>query len=120
MRHRKIALTTRFDAADTLYFAIRISARTEKSEIKNGIQREYRFDAERKWRFDFAWPDKKVAVEVDGGRWKPGGGRHASDADMEKTNRATELGWRVFRFSASQVVNDPVGVAEKIDEILRV
>ncbi len=29
--------------------------------------REYRFHRERRWRFDFAWPDYKVAVEVEGG-----------------------------------------------------
>lgn len=26
-------------------------------------EREYRFDPERRWRFDFAWPDQMLAVE---------------------------------------------------------
>src|SRR5260363_45047 len=26
-------------------------------------QREYRFDAMRRWKFDFAWPNWKIAVE---------------------------------------------------------
>lgn len=30
-------------------------------------EREFRFHPERRWRFDFAWPDVKVAVEIDGG-----------------------------------------------------
>ena len=28
---------------------------------------EYKFHPTRRWRFDLAWPDKKVAVEVQGG-----------------------------------------------------
>lgn len=60
---------------------------------------EHRFDPERKWRFDYAWPDRKVALEVEGGAWT--GGRHTRAAgflaDMEKYNRAVILGWRVLR-----------------------
>ena len=37
-------------------------------------QREYRFHPERKWRFDFAWPERRFAVEIEG--ITPGQGRH--------------------------------------------
>lgn len=67
-----------------------------------GIQapeREYRFHDKRRWRFDYAWVQARVALEVEGGVWT--GGRHTSGAgfmkDIEKYNRATLLGWRVFR-----------------------
>ena len=67
--------------------------------------REYRFAADRKWRFDFAWPDRKLAVEVEGGVYS--GGRHTRGAgyvkDMEKYNRAAVLGWCVLRFDTAQV-----------------
>lgn len=60
---------------------------------------EHRFHPERKWRFDYAWPDAKVALEVEGGVWT--GGRHTSSAgflkDIEKYNAAARLGWRVLR-----------------------
>jgi len=63
--------------------------------------REYRFDPVRKWRFDFAWPDQKVAVELDGGIWTKGG--HTTGGgimrDMEKSNAAQLDGWLVLRFS---------------------
>ena len=63
----------------------------------------------RRWRFDFAWPDRLLAVEVDGGAWIPGGGRHTRGAgfasDHEKFNRATLLGWRVLRFTARHVAD---------------
>lgn len=60
---------------------------------------EHRFFAERRWRFDYAWPARRVALEVEGGVWT--GGRHTHPSgfikDMEKYNKATELGWCVFR-----------------------
>lgn len=59
---------------------------------------EYRFHPVRKWRFDFAWPDAKVALEVQGGIWF--GGRHTRGAalikEWEKLNTAASLGWRIL------------------------
>jgi len=63
-------------------------------------EREFLFHPVRKWRFDFAWPDKKIAVEVEGGIWT--GGRHTRGKgfldDCEKYNQAALLGWMVLRF----------------------
>lgn len=62
-------------------------------------EREHRFDAERLWRFDFAWPDYKIAVEIEGqGRHQTVDGQRK---DCEKYNRATVLGWRVLRYMAT-------------------
>lgn len=66
---------------------------------------EHRFHATRRWRFDLAWPDRMIAVEVDGGVWS--GGRHTRGAgfvaDCLKVNEATAMGWRVFRFPTPHV-----------------
>lgn len=66
---------------------------------------EHRFHPVRKWRFDLAWPDRMIAVEVDGGVWS--GGRHTRGAgfiaDCKKINEATAMGWRVFRFPTPHV-----------------
>jgi very-short-patch-repair endonuclease len=63
----------------------------------------------RRWRFDFAWPDLRLAVEVDGGIWIPGGGRHnrgaGYEADVEKLNVAVILGWRLLRFTPRHLAN---------------
>lgn len=67
--------------------------------------REFRFHPIRLWRFDFAWPDKKLAVECEGGVWV--GGRHTQPSgfldDCEKYNAAALLGWRVLRFPSAAV-----------------
>lgn len=61
----------------------------------------------RDWRFDFAWPDLKVAVEVDGGIWSRG--RHVRGSGYadgcRKKNFATSLGWSVFTFTPSMIEN---------------
>jgi very-short-patch-repair endonuclease len=70
-------------------------------------QREYRFCPRRKWRFDFAWPRCRVAVEIEGGIWAHG--RHTRgkgyEADLEKYNAAALGGWRVLRFTPAMVQN---------------
>ena len=59
---------------------------------------EYRFDAVRRWRFDFAFVDSKVALEVQGGLFT--GGRHSRGPALlkehEKLNAAACDGWRVL------------------------
>jgi very-short-patch-repair endonuclease len=68
-------------------------------------EREYRFHATRKWRFDFAWPEVRLAVEVDGGTWT--GGRHTRGKgyreDCVKMADALLAGWRVLRVVPPQV-----------------
>lgn len=60
---------------------------------------EYRFHGRRKWRFDYAWPAWKVALEVEGGVWT--GGAHGRGTgitrDIEKYNHAAAMGWLVVR-----------------------
>lgn len=88
---------------------------------------EYRFHPARNWRFDFADPGSKVAIEIEGGiyckskkskttEYNSGGtrvihtetdnrtgGRHNTGKgfkeDCEKYNAATMLGWKVIRLT---------------------
>lgn len=66
---------------------------------------EYRFHPTRRWRFDVAWPDRSLAVEIDGAVWT--GGRHTRGAgvekDTEKYAEAMIAGWRVLRVTTGQV-----------------
>jgi len=81
--------------------------------------REFRFHHRRRWRFDFAWPLYKVAVEVDGGIYSRG--RHVRgtgfERDAEKRNAAVLAGWRVLHFTPSHVKS---GIAVKmIEDLMR-
>jgi very-short-patch-repair endonuclease len=75
---------------------------------------EYRFAPPRLWRLDWTLPALKIAVEVDGGQWAPGGGRHGSDADRDKMNHAAAAGFRVFHFSPRQLTEDPWGCVKVV------
>ena len=70
---------------------------------------EYRFDAERRWRFDFAFPLLRIALEVEGGAWTRG--RHTRPMgflkDMEKYNTYTLLGIYLLRFTTAQIEKEP-------------
>ena len=68
---------------------------------------EYQFAAPRRWRFDWAFIQQRVAVEVDGGVWLKFGGRHGSDKDREKLNEAAARGWRVIRLSPQMIEESP-------------
>jgi very-short-patch-repair endonuclease len=70
---------------------------------------EYYFDLAlgRKHRFDWAFPEYRIGVEIDGGGWAPHGGRHAGDGDREKLNIAASLRWLVFRFSPVMINRKP-------------
>lgn len=81
-------------------------------------EREYRFHDVRRFRFDFAWPQYKIAVEVDGGVFAPGGGRHAKDPDREKLNLAAECGWFVFRYSVQMLKKDPQACVDQVRRVL--
>lgn len=76
-----------------------------KATNTTGWQREFRFAPPRRWRFDFAWPQQRIALEIEGGTWV--GGRHNRGAgyvnDLEKYNTATLLGWRLLRVTPEMV-----------------
>lgn len=75
------------------------------SDLKVECIKEHKFHPTRKWRFDYAIPEHKIAIEVEGGVWT--GGRHTSPKgflrDMEKYNTATLMGWRVLRTVPSEL-----------------
>ena len=66
---------------------------------------QYKFCPTRKWRADFAWPKKKIILEVEGGVFT--NGRHVRGkgfiADCEKYNWATLQGWAVYRVTSDCV-----------------
>lgn len=70
-----------------------------------GVVEEHRFHPKRRWRFDYAWPDKMIAFELEGGNWIRG--RHTRgkgyENDCEKYSEAAILGWKVIRATPSMM-----------------
>lgn len=88
--------------------------------LKDRPQMQYVFHPTRKWRFDFAWPEVRVAVEIDGGIFVGGGHnrgvRFSQDAD--KHNEAVLLGWRLLRFTTVQIRGEPVQCIDKVRKLI--
>ena len=82
---------------------------------------EHRPIPARRWRIDRAWPDLKIAVELEGGVYS--GGRHTRGAgyekDLEKYNAMTVAGWRILRYSANQLQDNPDWVVTQIVTLIR-
>ncbi len=54
---------------------------------------------------DLAYPDCRVAIELDSRRWHLN--RESFDRDPERRNRLTILGWTVLNFTWTHYVQDP-------------
>ena len=82
------------------------------------LEKEVRFHATRRWRFDFAVSANRIAFEIEGGVWS--GGRHTRgsgfSADAEKYLNATLAGWTVIRLTERQLEIDFI---ERIVALLR-
>lgn len=85
------------DLADTLAWQVKAAGLPEPV-------RELRF-SDRRFRFDLAWPEQRLAAEVDGGTWT--GGRHSRGQgihnDCVKVSLAASMGWRCMRFDREMV-----------------
>ena len=88
------------DLEETMAFQIRVAKLPEP-------EREYRVCNTRRWRTDFAWPEKRVALEVEGGQWS--NGRHVRgqgyENDCLKYSALAIAGWCVIRATGA-MVND--------------
>ncbi|MGS3139356.1 hypothetical protein ACB316_14190 [Aeromonas sanarellii] len=66
---------------------------------------ELMFHPKRKWRFDYAWEEQKLALEVHGGIHS--GGRHTRGRgfveDRAKMNEAALLGWTVLEVTPEHI-----------------
>ena len=66
---------------------------------------ELLFHPKRKWRFDYAWEEQKLTLEIHGGIHS--GGRHTRGRgfveDRAKMNEATLLGWTVLEVTPEHI-----------------
>jgi hypothetical protein len=93
--------------------------------------REYKFLGDRRFRFDLAIGDKKTvsqiktAIEFEGGIYLKKGGHTTGKGytkDVKKYNLAVRYGWRLIRFTTSDVSrqNWEFAAADQIRELITV
>lgn len=69
-------------------------------------------------RVDFAYPDLRAFLEVDG--YEVHGRPEAMEADFDRQNRLVALGWVPIRFGWRVLVRQPRVVARQIEDVLAV
>lgn len=87
--------------------------------IGKGIRSRLKEAGLRDWRFDFAWPDQWVGLEVEGGGWV--GGRHTRgkgfEDDCVKYAAAARLGWQVIRVTGNMI--DDGSALQTVEAVLQ-
>jgi very-short-patch-repair endonuclease len=89
-------------------------------DLKAGMVEQYRIAPGRRFKWDFAWVEKKVAIELHGGLWSYGAHSRpvGVQRDMTKANIATLAGWRVLYFSTDDLEDDPESVIAQVRALL--
>jgi hypothetical protein len=78
---------------------------------------EFEFDPDRRWRFDYCWPDLMLALEREGGGWVAG--RHTRGKgfknDLQKYLAATVAGWTILRVDLEMIeTGEAIAAAQTI------
>lgn len=70
----------------------------------------------RRVRLDFAYPERNIAIEIDGFEFHSG--REVFESDRERQNLLTAAGWRVVRITYRMLLREPTKVAALISSLL--
>ncbi len=86
-------------------------------------EREYRAWPPRRYRIDFAWPDRCIGVEVQGGTFSTGKTAHnwgpGLRRDAEKLNLAQAQGWRLFHATTDMIRDGCPELMKTLAELLK-
>lgn len=81
-----------------------------RTDLRLDCVKELEFCPGRKWRFDYALPEVKIAVEVEGGTYKTRTYRNKDGVLITTTggrhNSATVLGWRLIRVVPAELLTN--------------
>lgn len=81
---------------------------------------QYKAIVGRQFKWDYAWPEHKILLEVQGGTWS--GGAHARGAgirrDADKNNLAVAAGWRCFYATSDLLREAPDTLVSQIKRLI--
>ena len=99
--------------ADTESAAGRLFIALLRAEEIGGWVQQYPFQG---WFVDVAWPDWKVAVEIDG--WAFHRDHKSFRRDASKRNALVRAGWLPLSFTGHDVHDEPAATAETLTGVL--
>jgi len=100
-------------SGDTESYAERLFAKLLRSEGITGWVEQLPIAG---WRIDFAWPELRLAVEIDG--WAYHSSLDSFRSDRQKDNALQAAGWARLHFTLHDLEEDPIGCAEKVAAML--
>ncbi len=109
------------DCADTLLALAQALTQSDDpavvqaAQVVAGLTRNHPF---RSFWIDLADAGSLTAVEINGGRWQPGGGKHATARDRQKVRQLQQAGWIVLEFLTEECTADPVAVMQEIAQTI--
>lgn len=80
------------------------------------LVRQYHVTGTR-YHLDFALPTEMIGIEIDGHAWHST--RQQRQHDSQRDRILTGLGWRVLRFTASEVTRNPAQCAEEVLALIK-
>ena len=84
---------------------------------RRGIPHEFQYPTRSGYIADFAFPDHRLIVEVDGEAWHSSS--EARKRDRFRDYRLRKGGWTVLRFTATLVESDTCGVVDAVVQHLK-
>ena len=72
-----------------------------------GVRKRLKDEGLQDWRLDFAWPDIKFGVEIQGGTWRKGAHSTGSgiQRDCTKSQQCAGMGWNIVPVTGDDVRN---------------
>lgn len=116
-RARVPRCTRPVDGADTLLALVQTLTTCDDPVVAQAAQvvaRMTRDQPFQRFRIDLADTASLTAVEINGGRWQPGGGKHATARDRQKIRQLQQAGWIVLEFVTSELHADTISVIHEI------
>ena len=80
-----------------------------------GLVRQFHIAGTR-YHVDFALPEQQIAIEIDGYGWHSSRSQRQHDSQRDRTLQGK--GWRVFRFTASEILRNADGCVDELLSLL--